>query len=207
MYRNVNLIGHLPNYLHEYDEIKNIMDAENPEFQTGWDDTTVVEDNSFIIYTNEDGISRFEKMMGITPEESDNLEARKSRVISRWNDGIPYTYKGFIQKLTTLCGEGNFTVTPDFNNYGLDVETSLSLSSQVAELDRLLSYMIPANIVVTSRNELIRTVSVKGYTANAVATTRHHEINTQHNSEHTMTTTLGNAFVMATTRHHEINCA
>ncbi len=206
MNKDVNLIGHLPSYLHEYDEISQVMGAENPEFQVGWNKTTEVEDNSFILYTNEDGISRFEKMMGILPSTEDTLDARKSRVLSRWNDGIPYTYKGLIQKLTTLCGEGNFQVTPDFNDYELTIETSLSLSGQVEELDRLLGYMIPANIVVISNNELVHIIPARGYVGNVVSSTWTHRIDTKVNTDFSIDAPVGNGFVMASTRHNVIDC-
>ena len=48
---------------------------------------------------------------------------------------------------------------PSFNEYGLEIVVSLPLSGQADELDYMLSYMIPANIVVTSRNNMVRTMT------------------------------------------------
>ena len=159
MIREVNLLSFLPEFVQEYREIKHIMNSEQPEIQKLEDETEIIKNNQFILSCDIDGIVRFENLLGITPKPDDTLDARKSRVITRWNDSIPYTYKGLKEKLNVMCGEGNYLLIPSFNEYGLEIVVSLPLSSQADELDYMLSYMIPANIVVTSRNNMVRTMT------------------------------------------------
>ena len=159
MIREVNLLSFLPEFVQEYREIKHIMNSEQPEIQKLEDETEIIKNNQFILSCDIDGIARFENLLGITPKPDDTLDARKSRVITRWNDSIPYTYKGLQEKLNVMGGEGNYLLIPSFNEYGLEIVVSLPLSGQADELDYMLSYMIPANIVVTSRNNMVRTMT------------------------------------------------
>lgn len=157
MLRDVNLIEYLPPFVAEYQEIKYIMSTENPEIQLVEDETEIIKNNQFILTCDLIGISRFEKLLGITPSKNDTLEMRISRVFIRWNDDIPYTYKVLIQKLTLLCGD-DFEVIPNFNEYEMTIITHLESFGQVDELVNLLKYMIPCNIDVNSNNKMDFTI-------------------------------------------------
>ena len=154
MIRDVKLIDYLPMFVREYREIREIMKTENPEFQKAEDETEIIFNNQFIKSCNQDGISRFEDLMGITPEINDTLESRISRVLTRWNDNVPYTFIVLCQKLDTLCGKENYTIIRDINKYKMNILTHLELTGQVEELDYILDYMIPANIELTANNKI-----------------------------------------------------
>lgn len=154
MIRDVNLIEHLPLFLQKFRELNHVMDAENPEFQLVADESEIIKDNQFIETSDLVGIARFEKLLNIIPLADDNLESRISRVLTRWNDVIPYTYRAFIEKLIVLCDGLNFTVNKNFNEYKMEIITHLELSGQVDELQYLFEYMIPVNLELTSRNEI-----------------------------------------------------
>ena len=155
MRREVNLLEYLPEFLREYREFQYIAEAEKPEFEKCWDEIERSINNQFISTADSDGISRFEKMLKITPEENDNIESRRSRVLARWNDTIPYTWKIFLRKLDTLCGIGNYEVIPNFDKYELTIITHLDLYGQIDELETIIDYMLPANLQVNIRNEII----------------------------------------------------
>lgn len=154
MIRDVNLIEHLPLFLQKFRELKHIMDAENPEFQMIADESEVIKNNQFIETCDLVGIARFEKLLNIIPLDDDNLESRISRVLTRWNDVIPYTYRAFIEKLIVLCDGLNFTINKNFEEYKMEIITHLELSGQVDELQYLFEYMIPVNLELTSKNEI-----------------------------------------------------
>lgn len=154
MIRNVNLIEHLPLFIQEFREIKQITTSENPEFQMVIDESEKIKNNQFIKTSDLIGISKFESLLKINPLPDDTLESRISRVMSRWNDVVPYTYKALIQKLFQLCDGLNFTIDKNFPEYKMEIITHLELSGQVDELQYLLGYMIPENIVLTSKNDI-----------------------------------------------------
>lgn len=186
MIRDVDLISYLPLFIQDYREIKHIMSAENPEFQILADETERIKDNQFIISCNEVGISKFEQLLNIIPKNDDSLEARISRVIIRWNDSIPYTYRVLIERLKTMCGEGNFIVIPNFNKYELKIIASLPLSGQTDELDYLLTYMIPVNLSVISKNELIHNLTGVVFTGGTVVDKSYYNISSKINNEHVL---------------------
>lgn len=154
MSREISLIDYLPPFLQGYREIQAILTAENPEFQAVSDEGQVVLDNTFIMHCNEDGISKFEKMLGIYPLPTDTLESRQSRVLSRWNDVVPYTLKTFISKLTALQGNNNIQITIYNDQYKIKVVTHLERQGQQDALAYLFKTIIPCNLVVESINEL-----------------------------------------------------
>lgn len=154
MSREINLIDYLPPFLQGYREMQAIMTAENPEFQAVSDEGQVVLDNTFILYCNEDGIARFERMLGIYPLPTDTLESRQSRVLTRWNDAVPYTMKSFISKLAALQGNGNIQITIFKDQYKIQVITHLEKQGQQDDLAYLFKTVIPCNLVVESINIL-----------------------------------------------------
>lgn len=154
MIRDVNLIEHLPLFIQEYREIKQIMNSENPEFQITADESEIIKNNQFIETSNLIGIAEFESLLKIHPLADDTLESRISRVLTRWNDVVPYTYQAFIQKLMILCNGMNFTVNKNFNEYKMEIITHLEMSGQVDELQYLLGFMMPGNLELTSSNEI-----------------------------------------------------
>ncbi len=170
MIRNVDLIGFLPEFVAQYRELKHIMDGASELYQEAEDQTEVIKNNQFVRSCDVAGIRKFEELLGITPLEDDNLEARVSRVITRWNDAIPYTYRDLVAKLALVVGDGSCELYPDFASYALSVVMDLPLSGQVEEVDRLLGYMVPANIVVSSRNVMEREESLKSYVGGVMST-------------------------------------
>lgn len=154
MSREINLIDYLPPFLQGYREMQAIMTAENPEFQAVSDEGQVVLDNTFILHCNEDGISKFEKVLEIYPLPNDTLESRQSRVLSKWNDVIPYTMKSFLSKLASLQGNNNIQITIYNDQYKIKVVTHLERQGQQDALAYLFKTIIPCNLVVESINEL-----------------------------------------------------
>ena len=154
MSREINLLEYLPLFLQGFRELQAIMTAENPEFQAVSDEGDVVLDNTFIMHCDEKGISRFEALMNIYPMPGDTLEARQNRVMTRWNDVIPYTMKAFLQKIITLQRNDNVIITVDGDNYKVTVVTHLEKQGQQDDLAYLFNTVVPCNMVVESINIL-----------------------------------------------------
>ena len=179
MVRQVDLVSYLPPYLQIYKEQVAALEAENPEFILIWDAVDHCLYNHFISTADEYGISRYEKIMGIIPDEHDNLESRRSRVQVNWVNLLPYTMKTFLQKLNVLCGANNYIVSGSFTEeYLLTIITYLENLGQVDELNELFNEILPCNIVVDSTNQIICTV-ISNNTFAARLTTHAHIILTQ----------------------------
>jgi hypothetical protein len=155
MIREVDLVSYLPPFMQQYKEPVAALKAEDPEFLIVWKAVDKILYNHFISTCDEYGIGRYEKMLGIYPTSEDTLESRRSRVQSKWFNTIPYTMRVFIQKLTVLCNDTDFTLSHNFTEgYTLNIDTDLELFGQVEELEYIITTMIPENIVVISQNNI-----------------------------------------------------
>ena len=173
---NVNLLEYLPDFMQEYREIRQIMKSEEPEFKTLWDLFKKVFNNQFIQYCDEDGISKFEEMLNLHRYENDTLEIRIFRVLTYWNDQIPYTWKVLTQRLNQLCGVGNYELKPNFNNYELGITTKFDDSRKYDELNNMLKMILPANLGFKSINILTPKSKNKIYVSNGIISYARYEI-------------------------------
>ncbi len=154
MTRDVNLLTYLPSFMTKFKEIAATLDAENPEFVLVWKAADRVLQNEFIETADEYGISRFEEILNILPSKEDTLESRRSRVSSRWFNTISYTLRALIMKLEALCGDSDFTIIKEYDNYTITIIVDLKIFGQVDELDHIIESMIPCNMIVNSQNEI-----------------------------------------------------
>lgn len=60
--------------------------------------------NMFIETADEYGIKRYEDMMDIVPDEEDTLDTRRFRVLTLWNDYVPYTKSELYKRLVKQFG-------------------------------------------------------------------------------------------------------
>ena len=151
---NVNLLSYLPQFMQEYREIRRIMESEEPELRLLWELLRKVFNNQFIQYCDEDGISKFEEMLGLHRYENDTLEIRIFRVLTYWNDQIPYTWRVLVNRMDQLCGAGNYELRPNFSVYELGITTKFDDAKKYDELNNMLKTILPANLGFNSINIL-----------------------------------------------------
>ena len=149
MKREVDLVSYLPPFMQKYREPVAALEAENPEFNLVWDCMDRIFYNRFICTADEYGISRFERMRGITPLDTDTLEVRRVRVHNRWVNALPYTVRLLAGKTAELLGGNHsFSIHPDFQEgYRMLLVVYSTDDSLTEELKYLLSVMVPENIV------------------------------------------------------------
>ena len=167
MIRTVNLLDYLPQFMREYRELQYIMSAEQPESQALCDASETIKNNQFIVTCNEHGISRFEKMLGITANTGEALEDRKAYVLAKWVDNIPYTMQVLKRKLNALLGTDNYTILLDNAAYTITITTPLDNSFLITALDELLDGIIPANLawntLYTGISDIEFETEIEGY--------------------------------------------
>ncbi len=146
--KTFNVIEYLPNDRREFKEIKAITSVQNIELTVLDEEIKDLKNNQFFMLTSEKGIKRFEELLNITPKITDTLDDRQFRVLARYNSSIPYTYENVVKQLTILCGEDGFTCELINDEYFLKVRVELLVKVMFLEVEKLLSRMLPANIVV-----------------------------------------------------------
>lgn len=130
-----------------FDEIKAIMNAEQISFDGVWVSSESVMNNQFVTQANEDGVARYEHILGITPKATYTLDERKFNILARMNESLPYTMKQLHNSLGSLCGEDGYTLKLDHGTYTLVVKLGLANENNVQAVVELLDKMTPANIV------------------------------------------------------------
>lgn len=171
MAKDVDLLSYWMPVLKQLKEFKEIAKAEEPELRYILEAIDRTLSNFFITEADEYGISRFESMMDIFPEESDSLETRKTRLLTKWNDKIPYTDNALIEKLSSVCGDGNFSIVTDYSKYLMDVITHLEDNGSFDALVSYLTEIIPCNIQANFKNELSVSSDIFIYTGGASVVT------------------------------------
>ncbi len=146
--KTFNIIEYLPDVSKNFKEIKAITSVENIELTILDEKVKELKNNQFFLYCNEKGIERFEELLKIVPKVTDTLEDRKFRVLARYNSTIPYTYENLVKQLTILCGEDGFTCELFNDEYLLKIRVELFVKVMYSEIEKLLSKVLPANIVV-----------------------------------------------------------
>lgn len=184
MIKDADLISYLPPVLQSIRELQAITNSENPEFQLVFDTSEKVLGNLFIHDADEDGIKRYEKLLGIKPSSDDTLQSRIFRVMARWNDRIPYTWNSFMDKLDILCGEGNYTITLKNDEYTIDLTTHIGIYGGLNELYNLLEKIIPCNLIVNAENILFGQNETELYFGSAVSCGLHYTLTTNINEDY-----------------------
>jgi hypothetical protein len=166
MAKEVDLLSYWMPVLRQIKELKEIAKAEEPELRYILEACDRTLSNFFITTADEYGISRFEKMMGLFPDEGEDLEARRFNVLVKWNDKVPYTDEELYNRLLSICGEGNFKIIPQYEEYGIDITTMVGMRGAFDAVTTLLLDMLPCNLVLTLRN-IIKTEKATPLTVGA----------------------------------------
>ena len=143
--RYINLKELLPLYLQAYKELAAPMDAETPEFQIIEAEHNRIIANRYIVTCDEEGIVRYEQLMGIQPKADDTLEDRIFRCITKWNVCLPYNYAFLDQKLRELCG-AEYTLDLDIAGQTVTVKVGLAQKNQYDVVAEMLEEIVPCNL-------------------------------------------------------------
>ena len=122
---NSNLYNYLPNWFREILDYQEICNTESERFEALADEINAVADNYFFQSMNAGAVSMWENIFNIIPNPSvETLEFRRFRVLNRISTKPPFTLGFLYQKLDELIGKGKWSVTVDYPNYNLYIESS-----------------------------------------------------------------------------------
>ena len=146
--RQPNILDYLPEVWKSIKEMISHADAENPELHKLWQGVESAYNDQFLYLMGENGIKRWEKMLGIVPMATDNLEDRRFRIINRLNAQLPYTYEMLESHLKQMCGENGYVMSYDADTWTLLIKIALTSKKQYNEILALINQMIPMNIIL-----------------------------------------------------------
>lgn len=148
MSRVISILTYIPPVLADAEEQKQIAKALNPEINMLWEEIERVQNNQFISSSDEYGVDRRENTLDIKPKNTETLDDRKFRLISREIERLPYTYRVLENKLKTLCGENGYTLNIDYYNEIIKVRVDLISKKAYEEVKLMLEKMSPLNYFI-----------------------------------------------------------
>lgn len=167
------LIEYLPPVMKNFSEFKEIMRTENAETDRISGNMQRVLDNAFIESCDSYGIKKYEAMLKLFPSPEDTIESRRLRVLIRWNEFIPYTYRVLIRKLNAFCGVNGYDILPDLENYNLTLDIHVSVSKQREEIEKFLNRIMPMNFSYRVNIKYNTHKVLAGYTHNYLSQYTH----------------------------------
>lgn len=142
------LIDYLPLVVRAYAELQGVMESEQSEMERVWDSAEGLLENQFIATATNTGLSRWERILGITPKGTDSLADRRFRILARINEELPYTLPQLCDILETLCGKDNYSVEMEEGGYRLIVKIGLVAKNNFNDVAALLNRVVPQNMIV-----------------------------------------------------------
>lgn len=122
--------------------------GEQPEFDALAAGVTEVLDAQFVMTAPLRGVERYEKIFGIVPQDTDTLDERRFRILSKVNAQLPYTIRRLHQLLETLCGKSGYRLILNHNAYLLEVKVELTAKRNLYAVQEMLRSCVPANMVM-----------------------------------------------------------
>lgn len=176
MAREVDLLQHLPPVLHEIKEFVEIANTENQTINALWQNVADLMNDRFIVTATENGISRREKALKIHPSSSDSIETRRFRLLTRYQEQAPYSWKVLQQLLNNLLGEGKYELTRNVAEKWLRVKLELTVKGQFQAVEAMLERITPQNMVLTVELRYNQHSLLSQYTHTQLATFTHKQL-------------------------------
>ena len=110
-----------------------------------------MKENFYFQTMNLSGVEMWEDVLHIIPNPSmEDLDFRRARVLNRITTKPPFTLGFLYQKLDELIGPGEWSVTVDYANYTLYIESAAQNFNYSTEVAFTVNRIKPAHIVFVS---------------------------------------------------------
>ena len=144
------LQDYLPSILLKTYEFPLLCETEQPEIDRLHDAADAVLDAQFLSTAGEYAIQRYEKIFGVVPQDTDTLDERRFKVLTRINTQLPFSVRRLRQQLATLCGADGYKLEVSGGKYTLTVKVALTAKRNQQAVEELLADIVPANMVCTT---------------------------------------------------------
>lgn len=145
-----SIINHYPPAIKQIKEMQQIAKAEDIEFSKLYASIDRVIRNMFIKTADEDGVTRFEHMLGITPKSGQSLDDRKTYILF-----VANRKEMSLSELKVMLSSyyEKIRLVNDFYNMEMIVEIDAG-SVDVKTVNEILEEILPLNIYFTIKTRL-----------------------------------------------------
>lgn len=149
------LLESLPTYYHDIIDFVELTDTEEVEVISAEGAVQRLFDDEFVMTSNEQGVKRREKMLGIQADpKTESLEFRKKRIINRYSTKPPFTIRYLQQRLDFLVGPGRAITSVDVENFILTVTANIDDAAVFREVEHTIKSTKPANMIYQQNTAL-----------------------------------------------------
>lgn len=144
----MELLEYWPEFLREVLEFRVLAKAEQPELDKALEAVRKAPDDFFIPTLSEYGAERWERNMGFPVAHDRDLKDRRFRIMARFCEQLPYSYRRLEQLLESLCGEDGYAMELRAGEYTLTVRVALTAKSNYDDVGALLKRVTDRKSVV-----------------------------------------------------------
>ncbi len=142
---------YLPTWYKPVEEYQQICQTETAQLETLAAAIYAVKENFYFQTMNLEGVEMWEDVLRIIPNPgTEDLDFRRARVLNRITTKPPFTLGFLYQKLDELIGPGEWSVTVDYANYTLYIESAAQNFNYSTEVAFTVNRIKPAHIVFVS---------------------------------------------------------
>ena len=141
-------IDYLPGFLRLVKDYEALGTAIDPEIQAILAAREQLEMNRIYMEADSPTIARWEKLLKIIPNVTDDLSLRRFRVAARLGSQPPYTVRQMHKSLEALVGADQYTASVDVAGEIVTVRINLGRKALLIEATRMLDEMVPLNMIV-----------------------------------------------------------
>ena len=157
---DIDISQFLPPVSRDSQDIQEVMRIENPEFKLLWDIMADILDNQFIPAMGEFGLSHWEWILDVLPQDTDTIEDRRNRILRLLAGTRPYTVEKLQEMLDATFGNGAVGVDLDENLYEICFVLSKEIRERSGEVISYAEPIVPKNLLLkTLVEEKIQTKS------------------------------------------------
>ena len=160
---DIDISQFLPPVSRDSRDMQEIMRVENPEFILLWEIMADLLDNQFIPTMGELGLSHWEWILEVLPQDTDTIEDRRNRILRLLAGTRPYTVEKLQEMLDATFGRGAVGVDLDENLYEIWFILSKEMHERSGEVINYAEPIVPKNLLLkTLVEEKVQTKSNVG---------------------------------------------
>ncbi len=145
---DIDISQFLPPVSRDSRDMQEIMRVENPEFILLWEIMADLLDNQFIPTMGELGLSHWEWILEVLPQDTDTIEDRRNRILRLLAGTRPYTVEKLQEMLDATFGRGAVGVDLNENLYEIWFILSKEMRERSGEVINYAEPIVPKNLLL-----------------------------------------------------------
>lgn len=141
------VINYFPEWLREFREIKILANIQQKQSEKLWNKLESLRNNNCLDTLDENGCSRWEKMLSLNVKDTSTIEERRAQIKGRLAEQRPFTKIKLKEMLAAICGESGFKLEIKPSEYKVKIKVTVNNIDKQEAIDGLADRVLPANLI------------------------------------------------------------